>query len=58
MSLLNKYSELQNILKNNVNQVKQDSMLFIFSGACLSVTFTHQDQQRDLLTVVPSSTYL
>ena len=58
MSVLNKYYELQNIIKYNVNQVKQDSMLFIFSSACLSVTFTHQDQQRDCLTVVPSSTYL
>ena len=45
-------------MKDNVNQFKHNSKLFIISSVCLSVTFRHQDQQRDLLTAVPSSTHL
>ena len=58
MSYLNKYSKFQSLMTVNVNQFKQNSKLFILSSACLSVTLIHQDQQRDLLTVVPSSTHL
>ena len=52
ISNLNKYSKLQNITKDNVNQSKHNSKLFIASSACLSVTFRSEDQQRDLLMVV------
>ena len=55
---LNKYSKFQSIMKDNVNQVKHNSKVFIVSNACLLVTFRHQDQQRDLLTVVPLPTHL
>ena len=40
-------------MEDNVNQVKHNPKLFIFSGAC-----RHQDQQRDLLMVVPLPTHL
>ena len=50
--------KLQSIMKDNVNQFNHNSKLFIISSVCLSVTFRHQDQQRDLLTTVPSSTHL
>ena len=48
--------KLQSIMTDNVNQFKHNSKLFIVSSVCL--TFRHQDQQRDLLMVVPSSTHL
>ena len=58
MSYLNKYSKLQSIMKDSVNQAKYNSKLFIVSSACSSVTFRHQDKQGDLVTVVPSPTHL
>ena len=50
--------KLQGIMKDNVNQFKDNSELFIVSSACLSVTYRHQDQQRDFLTVAPSLAHL
>ena len=58
MSYLNKYSKLQSIMKDDVNQVKHNAELLIVSSSCLSATFRDQGQQRDLLTVVPSLTHL
>ena len=58
MSDYNKYYKLQSIMKDDVNQVKHDSKLLFFSSTCLSVTFMHQDQQRDLLMVVPLQIHL
>ena len=55
---LNKYSKFQSIKKDNVNQVKRNSKLFIVYSACLSVTYRHQGPERDLLTVFPLPTPL
>ena len=53
MSHLNKCYKFQNITKDNVNQIKHNSRLFIVPSACLSITFKQQDQERVLLTVFP-----
>ena len=53
MPHLNKCYKFQSITKDNVNQTKHNSRLFIVPSACLSVTFKHQDQERDLQTISP-----
>ena len=53
MPHLNKCYKFQSITKYNVNQTKHNSRLFIVPSACLSVTFKHQDQERDLQTISP-----
>ena len=55
--LNNKYSKLQSIMIDNVNQARHNSKLFFVSNPCLSVTFKHQDQQKDLLMAAPSPTH-
>ena len=58
MSHLNKYSKFQSVTKDNVNQIKDNSKLLIVSSPCLSVTFRHQDQETDHVTVFPLRRHL